>query len=261
MKTISILGCGWLGFPLAKRLIDEGYEVKGSSRNVSKLLELEKAGIQSYQLDIGQLDQVEVSFWEADALILSIPPNRKDKTLFIEQLQELSGKIEEHKIPRVFYTSSIGVYPQQEKVMLEADASSDSFTRVIEKVFTDRSDLNLTILRLAGLMGGERHPGRFFAGKENVKGANAPINFVHLDDVVEVIVQLLSTKCNHEIFNVCAPLHPTRKEFYIEASKQLGVTMPTFDESDHSSGKIVSSVKLIEYLNYTFIHPNPLKAL
>jgi 3-hydroxyisobutyrate dehydrogenase-like beta-hydroxyacid dehydrogenase len=28
MKKISILGCGWLGFPLAKALLKEGFAVK-----------------------------------------------------------------------------------------------------------------------------------------------------------------------------------------------------------------------------------------
>jgi 3-hydroxyisobutyrate dehydrogenase-like beta-hydroxyacid dehydrogenase len=29
-KSISILGCGWLGVPLAKHLIQKGFSVKGS---------------------------------------------------------------------------------------------------------------------------------------------------------------------------------------------------------------------------------------
>mgnify|MGYP003615968040 CR=1 FL=1 len=39
---ISILGCGWLGFPLAQKLIETGYEVKGSTTSESKLEALKK---------------------------------------------------------------------------------------------------------------------------------------------------------------------------------------------------------------------------
>ena len=33
METISILGCGWLGLPLADYLIGKGYELKGSTED------------------------------------------------------------------------------------------------------------------------------------------------------------------------------------------------------------------------------------
>ena len=47
---ISILGCGWLGLPLAKKLIENGYEVKGSTTSESKLELLKNAGISPYQI-------------------------------------------------------------------------------------------------------------------------------------------------------------------------------------------------------------------
>ena len=42
------------------------------------------------------------------------------------------------------------------------------------------------ILRLAGLMGGDRYVAKYFSGKRN-DGANCPINYVHKDDVVALI--------------------------------------------------------------------------
>ena len=45
MTKISILGCGWLGFPLAKALLSKGLSVKGSTTSSEKLATLEKAGI------------------------------------------------------------------------------------------------------------------------------------------------------------------------------------------------------------------------
>lgn len=42
MTSISVLGCGWLGLPLAKHLIDSGFMVKGSIRSSSKISDLEK---------------------------------------------------------------------------------------------------------------------------------------------------------------------------------------------------------------------------
>ncbi len=36
MKSIGILGCGWLGFPLAKFLKKKNYSIKVSSTNKDK---------------------------------------------------------------------------------------------------------------------------------------------------------------------------------------------------------------------------------
>lgn len=45
MTQISILGCGWLGLPLAEALIKNGFSVKGSTTSSSKLGDLENLGV------------------------------------------------------------------------------------------------------------------------------------------------------------------------------------------------------------------------
>ena len=36
-KIIGILGCGWLGLPLAQQLVEDGHIVRGSTTQNSKL--------------------------------------------------------------------------------------------------------------------------------------------------------------------------------------------------------------------------------
>ena len=52
MTKISILGCGWLGVPLAKALIGNGFSVKGSTTSTGKLLPLENIGIASFLIEL-----------------------------------------------------------------------------------------------------------------------------------------------------------------------------------------------------------------
>ena len=54
MKNISILGCGWLGEPLAISLLEAGYSVKGSTTTESKLATLEASQIEAYLIDIAR---------------------------------------------------------------------------------------------------------------------------------------------------------------------------------------------------------------
>ncbi|RYE33944.1 MAG: SDR family NAD(P)-dependent oxidoreductase, partial [Sphingobacteriales bacterium] len=68
---ISILGCGWLGMPLAKKLAGKGNQVKGSVTSEIKVNELTGAGVTPYILSWesgsfkGNLD----SFLKTDTLI------------------------------------------------------------------------------------------------------------------------------------------------------------------------------------------------
>jgi len=48
MKNVSILGCGWLGKPMAVSLMNDGFLVKGSTTSEIKIQELESLGIESY---------------------------------------------------------------------------------------------------------------------------------------------------------------------------------------------------------------------
>lgn len=51
-NKISILGIGWLGFPLAKKLIEIGYDVKGSTTSESKIEVLKTNNIQPFQIEL-----------------------------------------------------------------------------------------------------------------------------------------------------------------------------------------------------------------
>ena len=54
MRQISILGCGWLGLPLAKSLLEKGFSVKGSTTTSEKIIVLENHGIAAYQIELSE---------------------------------------------------------------------------------------------------------------------------------------------------------------------------------------------------------------
>jgi nucleoside-diphosphate-sugar epimerase len=81
------------------------------------------------------------------------------------------------------------------------------------------------IVRLAGLVGPGRHPGRFFAGKSAPDGQHG-VNLVHLEDVIGAIELLLQAPKGGHIYNICAPSHPARSTFYPLMARQLGLAPP-----------------------------------
>jgi 3-hydroxyisobutyrate dehydrogenase-like beta-hydroxyacid dehydrogenase len=56
MKQISILGCGWLGMPLAKSLLEKGFSVKGSTTSFEKISAIESNGIQPFQIELSETE-------------------------------------------------------------------------------------------------------------------------------------------------------------------------------------------------------------
>ena len=76
-RKISILGCGWLGFPLAKKLIENGFSIKGSTTSEEKLVVLEANKIQSYIIALHEdkiIGNTADFLNESEVLIIDIPP-------------------------------------------------------------------------------------------------------------------------------------------------------------------------------------------
>src|SRR5690606_1146302 len=88
----------------------------------------------------------------------------------------------------------------------------------------------------------------------------APVNMIHLDDCIAIIKKVIALGYWNQTINACSPLHPTRKEFYTEATRLYGGTIPDFVE-EKGQQKVISPQKLITELDYQFIHANLIGSL
>ena len=68
---VSVLGCGWLGKPLAIELIKNGHAVKGSTTTNEKINELKENGIEPYLIDINELGDIS-DFLNSSVLVIAI---------------------------------------------------------------------------------------------------------------------------------------------------------------------------------------------
>lgn len=267
-KTVSILGCGWLGTVLGKRLLVKGYVVKGSTITAEKINELEITGIQPYYVKVGA-DAIEMdyaAFFNTDVLIISIPPKRIDniEEIFPQQINQVIQYIHKLKIPKVIFISSTSVYENSNFTVREGDEGSPNKPagRALlkaEKMLMDLKETKTTVLRFGGLIGYNRNPARFLLGKTDIP-ANTPVNLIHRDDCVKIIIEIIEKEVYGEIFNVCSPGHPTKKDFYKRAAKIGDLPVPGFVDTIENF-KIVNSDKLIKRLDYTFQYPNPMDYL
>ena len=92
--TISIIGCGWLGYPLALFLKEKGYQVKGSSRSEEKLdfhFNMSLAAINIAQLQIAYNRNNNSTILSMNSFVRKAYNTRLVNWLFF-QLPQLSSK-------------------------------------------------------------------------------------------------------------------------------------------------------------------------
>lgn len=269
MKQISILGCGWLGLPLAQALIEKGYAVKGSTTSVDKMATLENKGIQAFLLALDS-ESVPDTFPDflagSETLIIAIPPKLRGKNKdysdahnnsFVKKINNLLPFIQQSTVENVLFISSTAVYGEANAVV-DANTIPVPVTESgkqlleIEQLLLANTNFKTTVLRFGGLIGADRHPARFLAGKENLENPKAPINLIHQEDCIGIILKILETNTWNTAFNAVTPFHPSREVYYTQKALEQNLVPPTFNKEKPSIGKTILSDDLIQKLNYTF---------
>jgi nucleoside-diphosphate-sugar epimerase len=261
IKTISILGCGWFGLPFAEALIGAGYKVKGSTTSNEKLVELTKAGISPYLINLNETDNWDWAFFETDVLFIAVPPRAKTDSnhLYLEKMQGVA-EAAQRSVKQVVFISSTGVFEDgnfevDETHQPKPDNVSGEVLLSVEQMFVQNANFTTTIIRFAGLIGPNRNLAKFFAGKENVANGKAPINLITLDDCIGFCMQLIKAQEFGETYHAVTPHHPTREEFYSSLCKISGMQKPVFND-ELLSWKKINTVYASDKLAYKFIVKN-----
>lgn len=252
IDSISILGSGWLGLPLAERFVARGYRVKTSTTSANRLQGLASLPSEPYLVDIGKPSGTVDAFLQSTTLIVNI--TSKD----IDAFRWLVGKIEDSDIEAVLFVGSTSVYPADSGRVSEADGaeSPDHPLVVIENLFRQSEKFRTTVVRFGGLIGAGRHPGRFFRGNKILRDPDACVNLIHLDDCIDIVDGIVTGKVWGETFNACADTHPGKREFYTQAARLAGAPEPAFEDDGKRSFKLVDNSKLKRVLGYRFRHPD-----
>ncbi len=282
-KSVAVVGCGWFGFALACHLVKAGYRVTGAKRQAEALLALRDEGIEAFQLQLGAAQdplqsqiqaqsqvhdsQAMAMLLHTDFLVVNIPPRLKQgNSAYLDELQELITLTQGWQYQGIVFVSTTGVYPNLDKIMIEADAQAESPAAQVlldaEALF--RQQANSCIVRFAGLVGPKRHPGRFLAGKNDVVGGNVAVNLVHLQDCVNAVSLIIEAKGRGEavapIYNLCAPEHSTKAAFYSAAAESLGLIAPQFSSQSLPS-KVVDGSAIVRDLGFSYQFASPLAML
>ncbi len=254
MKCV-IIGLGWLGLPLAKELVATGFSVTGTIRQRTVLSD--EINLLNYVPENGISTDLKRALTAADCVVLAFPPNRSSFEQYASDCVQIVGECS--NTASILMISSTGVYPEKNGFVVETDTDllPDTTNSLL---FAERSlgsilGNRLTIIRMAGLIGGNRYPVQFMAASGKTYIGNEWVNVVHQEDAVNCCVFLITKQLWGQTINCCSTEHPDKKMFYEWMAEQVQCEKPTFETAE-KSGKIVSNQHSID-LGFVYSYPSP----
>ncbi len=258
-KTIGVLGCGWLGLPLALALKKQDYNVKGSVTSIEKkqtinnqlsdiyVLKVEEDGIE------GELD----FFKNISVLVIAIPPGLRgnQQSDFTKKINQIIQLAIFNNITSILYVSSTAVFANnnntydENTVPVPYDSKSEQL--IIAEQLIREAKIPCSIIRMGGLIDEHRHPVTTLSKQLSVKNPLVPVNIIHQKDAIGLILSIINNEKWGFIFHGVAPTTWTKQEYYTKEALKRNISL-TFDIQNQSVGKKVLSQISTHLLNYTY---------
>jgi len=239
--TTLIVGCGYLGRRVARRLIGRGDRVHGTTRSQPWAASLAALGVEPIVLDV--LDPSRSDIPEFDQLVYCVGFDRRGgaskRSVSVDGLRRFLDRLDRPHTPMV-YAGSISVYGQDDGAWVSEDDpteprhESGQICLEAERMAREHGS---SIVRLAGLYG----PGRIvrraaiLAGEPIVGDPEKVINWIQIDDAAAAVVAALDRGKAGRVYNVADDRPVSRRELYTLTATCLNAPMPIFSAEPDSA--------------------------
>ena len=200
---VAILGCGYVGLALGRRLAESGHEVVGVRRSGAGIDEIEEAGLTAVRADVTDAAEL-AAVPDVDAVVFSASAGDRGgeaaRRVYVDGLRTVVEQFgsRESAPGRLVYTSSTGVYgdhggdwvdettplePVNDKTTALVDAEEVAFDARVYGI-------DPTVVRFGGIYGPGRHRiDRYLEGPVTAGW----LNLVHREDAAGIVAFLLET--------------------------------------------------------------------
>ena len=231
---VAILGCGYVGLELGRRLVARGHEVVGVRRSIEGCEAIEEAGLDAVRADV---TDPEALSWvpDADALVFAASSGGRGadaaREVYVEGLGTAIDHFGERERPpdRLIYTSSTGVYGDHdggwvdEETQIEPTTEKTRVLAEAERVALE-SPIDGTVARFAGLYGPERYRLERYLEGPVTEGY---LNMVHRDDAAGAVRYLLEEDLARGEVVLVSDDEPAEKWAFADwLAEQCGVEEP-----------------------------------
>lgn len=250
-NKMVVLGAGWLGQALCIKAKELAWQVQGTHRSREHEHHFQRQFAFAGDELVHDVS-LEEAWW-----VCAIPPrSRSSESNYLATLQAGLELAKQLKCKGFILCSSTGVYPADNGHYDESTIINCQSAR--QQQLFDAEQLVLSaggkVLRLAGLVGTGRDPGKFVAGKELSSSSQQVVNMVQQQDVIAAIFSVLENWSSaSSIYNVVNPAHPTKADYYQQKCTEQGNQPPTF--TNHDKGERIIDGSAIESLNFRYQAP------
>jgi nucleoside-diphosphate-sugar epimerase len=250
---VLVIGCGYVGLPLAAELARAGHDVFGLRRTADDG-ELARSAIKPLVADIAAPETLAGLPSGFDWVVNTVSSGKggvdEYHRVYLDGTHHLIEWLGRAPLRKYVYTSSTSVYAQTDGAWVteESPAEPQSETSRIlvetERVLSDaaqKSGFPAVMLRVAGIYGPERGHlfQQYLRGEARLDGDGSRLlNMVHRDDVVRSVISALERGTPGQVYNVADDEPVTQREFFTWFSDQLHMPLPpTADSSAQSPRK------------------------
>jgi nucleoside-diphosphate-sugar epimerase len=244
---ILIVGCGYVGLALGRRLSSSGAEVLGLRRQGDPDGAMAAAGIQPLCGDLTQPADLEAIPGDFDSVVCAVSSSRGGadayREVYLGGARNLIEWARHRRVGRIVSVSSTSVYSQTDGSWVSEDSpvepagETGRLLVATEQLFAEahRSGVVPTqIVRVAGIYGPERGHlfGQFIAGlARRDPGQGRWINMIHRDDVASALEAILLHGEAGRTYNAVDDEPVLQGEFLRFLATETGLPLPPLAES------------------------------
>jgi nucleoside-diphosphate-sugar epimerase len=274
-----IVGCGYVGLPLGRELVQLGHEVFGLRRHASGENELKATGIRPLIADVTRPETLAKLPREFDWVVNCVASrggSAEDyRRIYLEGTCHLLEWLAASPPQKLVYTSSTSVYGQTDGSWVNETSPVEPMVKTAKVLLETESALlaavadrkvPAVIMRVAGIYGPERGHGfkQFLKSEARIEGDGTRyLNMIHRDDVVGCLLAALKHGQPGEIYNAVDDEPVSQLDFFQWLAEELGMDLPPSVPENSGenrkrgvTNKRVSNRKLKTELGYSFKYPN-----
>ena len=267
MKTLLSLGHGYSADALARRLIPQGWQVIGTTRDAGKAAALRAAGVEPLIWPVGSLAP---ALARASHVLVSMAPGPEGDPVLARHREELR----QARPDWVGYLSTTGVYGDHQGDWVDettplTPATARGLARMRAEAEWQALGLPLHIFRLAGIYGPGRGPFekvRNGTARRIIKPGQV-FSRIHVADIAQVLEVSITRPNPGAVYNVCDDDPAPPEDVLAHAASLLGLPPPPEESWDtaeltpmarsfYAESKRVRNARIKDELGVRLIHPD-----
>lgn len=279
MLNRLIVGCGFLGWPLALKWAanePETGQVFALTRSESRAQEFSAYGLSPLVADITDADTLKRSLEKippVDTIVFAVGMDRSRYNdifhVYVEGLRKFIDAYP-HSVKHLIYISSTGVYGDfggdwvDEQSATSPAREGGKACLAAEALLAEATE-NWTVLRMAGLYGAQRVPTKTLIENRDWEklSPHGFLNLIHQTDAVTAIARTAELKPMREIILCSDGNPPIRADYYQHIADKFGlgeIPWPKNAKIDprarSANSKRIANQKMLDLLDFKLDHPD-----